>query len=92
MAAILARQGYWTQTGVKVELTKTEKRVRQTTKSKPSPSERSRTLDGGLPPTSDDILRTSSGSTCYMPKSVSLQPPGFDDLSVDETIEYLQSL
>ena len=27
-----------------------------------------------------------------MPKSVPLPPPGFDDLSVDEKIDYLQSL
>lgn len=27
-----------------------------------------------------------------MPKAVPLPPPGFDDLSVDEKIDYLQSL
>jgi len=27
-----------------------------------------------------------------MPKPVPLPPPGFDDLSVDEKIDYLQSL
>ena len=30
--------------------------------------------------------------TCSMPKPVPLPPPGFDDLSVDEKIDYLQSL
>ena len=30
--------------------------------------------------------------TCFMPKPVPLPPPGFDDLSVDEKIDYLQSL
>ena len=30
--------------------------------------------------------------TCFMPKPVPLPPPGFDELSVDEKIDYLQSL
>lgn len=33
-----------------------------------------------------------SFSCTLMPKPVPLPPPGFDDLSVDEKIDYLQSL
>lgn len=34
----------------------------------------------------------SSSQTYPMPKPVPLPPPGFDELSVDEKIDYLQSL
>jgi putative addiction module component (TIGR02574 family) len=37
------------------------------------------------------ILIVSSGRA-LMPKRVPLPPPGFDDLSVDEKIDYVQSL
>lgn len=30
--------------------------------------------------------------TCFMAQPVPLSPPGFDELSVDEKIDYLQSL
>ena len=39
---------------------------------------------------SDDILFQPSG--LHMAKPVPLPPPGFDDLSVEEKIDYLQSL
>ena len=39
-----------------------------------------------------DILNASFHWTYFMPKPVPLPPPGFDDLSVDEKIDYLQSL
>ena len=29
---------------------------------------------------------------CFVPKAVPLPPPGFDELSVDDKIDYLQSL
>ena len=32
------------------------------------------------------------GWTCFNPKPVPPTPPGFDELSVDEKIDYLQSL
>jgi putative addiction module component (TIGR02574 family) len=38
------------------------------------------------------ILATIVDWTCFMPRPVPLPPPGFDDLSVDEKIDYLQSL
>jgi putative addiction module component (TIGR02574 family) len=34
----------------------------------------------------------SSEWTCFMSTPVPLPPPGFDDLSVEEKIDYLQSL
>lgn len=42
----------------------------------------------GMAPYTVSVLRTAA----FMPKPVPLPPPGFDELSVDEKIDYLQSL
>jgi putative addiction module component (TIGR02574 family) len=38
------------------------------------------------------ILKSAFERTCFMTKPVPPPPPGFDELSVDEKIDYLQSL
>jgi putative addiction module component (TIGR02574 family) len=46
----------------------------------------------GLQPTSQALLIQVVLQDVLMPNPVPLPPPGFDDLSVDEKLDYLQSL